>query len=74
MLVSKERYQGLEVEHYANIEPKAQCTEDYINVKQDELDLGLAWACPGPAPPMPRGPTSLHFEMNTKDLFLNFNS
>ena len=43
MLVSKERYQGLEVEHYANIEPKAQCTEDYINVKQDELDLGMAW-------------------------------
>ena len=44
MLVSKERYQRLEVEHYANIELKAQCTEDYINVKQDELDLGLAWA------------------------------
>ena len=43
MLVSNERYQGLEVEHFANIEPKAQCTEDYINVKQDELDLGLAW-------------------------------
>ena len=43
MLVSKERYQGLEVEHYANIEPKAQCNEDYINVKQDELDLGMAW-------------------------------
>ena len=52
MLVSKERYQGLEVEHYANIEPKAQCTEDYINVKQDNLiwtGLGL-----GPALPLPR--------------------
>ena len=43
MLVSKERYQGLAVEHYANIEPKAQRTEDYVNIKQ-ELDLGLAWA------------------------------
>ena len=41
MLVSKECYQGLEVEHYANTEPKAQCTEDYISVKQDELDLGM---------------------------------
>ena len=49
MLVSKQRYQGLEVEHYANIEPK-RLKPSALKTTSMSNKMNLIWEWPGPGP------------------------